>query len=543
MITHIIPRGIVALGLLGPSACGLGDALRPNLPENCTSSSDCPNGFVCSAEKCVRAVQIAGPKALSLEAVPPTGSPFVRTQNVDIPVARLVANGFDIVFPAPTTYETTVLDARDNPISARVSIFGEERIPGREVDLSTQVSAHASPKTRLALNPDTYAVRITPLILSVPTVQVRGFTVREQTSLATKEFRLPAVYRILRGEVTSSIRAETKLANFVVYATGDVTGLVSTTAISDEAGRYAIMLPESEDTQFWVQAVPPDRIQPAFGYRQLINVPLDSGRELRIPVEPVNPNRHGDVRLTVLGLSRSEMTIPISDALVTITATVSRVREAPVHELTGSTDANGVVHIDRDTGPSDVLPVLQERYLVRVQPDEGAGFAPAQRVLDFTRAGQTFVLDEQVVLQPRALVSGRLVLASGHPAAGARINMEPLAEDARASSTLADAEGFFSLTLDPGRHLFVAAPVASTDEPQPVTVRIVEVPAEPERQLGQIQLPAGVWVGGRVLGRPEALPVVGAEIFGFVQVRDRTIRVARSQTGPDGHYRIALPVP
>ena len=535
--------GWLALGVLALSACGQDSPSVDAGPGDCASSSDCPNGFVCTASECVQAPSVSGPDALSLEAVPPTGSPFVRVQKVDIPVTTVSTGELDIVFPAPTTYETRVLDAHDLPVAARVSIFGQKRIPGREVDLTTEVSATALSKTRFALNPDTYAVRITPLVLSLPTVEVRGFTVREQSTVAMKEFQLPPAYRILRGEVTSSIRAETKLPDFVVRATGAVTGLASTTAISDETGRYEVMLPESEDTQFWVEALPPDDGPPAFGYRQLINVALDSGRELRIPVEPVDPDRHGKVRLTVLGRRPSQMPVPISNALVTITATVSRVREAPVHELVGSTDARGVVHVDRDPGASDIISVLHERYLVRVQPDEAAGFAPTQRVFDFTMSGQTFVLDEQVVLPPRTLVSGRLVLASGRPAEGARVDMEPLADDARPSSTVADAAGFFSLSLDPGEHLLVAAPVESAEEPRPVTVRVIDIPPGPESQLGNIELPAGVWVGGRVVGRPDGFPVAGAEILGFVRAGGRTIRVARSPTQADGRYRLALPVP
>ena len=72
----------------------------------------------------------------------------------------------------------------------------------------------------------------------------------------SKDFELPATYRTLFGEVQSSLQQETKLEGYTVRAQAVRSGLVSTASVTGADGRYRILLPDSADLQFLVEAIP-----------------------------------------------------------------------------------------------------------------------------------------------------------------------------------------------------------------------------------------------------------------------------------------------
>lgn len=525
---------LTTLGALGVG-CAFDDAA---LLRGCATAADCGQGQVCSNFRCTAAEQASGRVALELR--PPPGSPYARTQHLDLDLEDGAA--LSVALPVPTELEALVLDSQGAPVAADLLIFGARRIPGRELEVSQFVTAQDR-RTILRLPEGEYLARILPLDPELPGLEVRGFTVRARNELVTKEFRLPARYRRLYGHVMSSVSSDRKVPGVEVRAIAEWSGLASTTAITDAEGRYEIRLPETTDTFFRLIATPPAELQPAWSFERVVRVDLGQDRDHAIELEPAGDAVRGLARVRVLGLSAEGSPHPLRNATVTLTSSVSRLYEPPIHRLAGTTDADGVLVVEWDGAPRTEVTLLKTIYSVEVSPPPSAPFAKRRTTLDFTGASLSFVVDAQVVLSPRTRVQGSLSSEIGRPVPGARIELEPLGGHVRPSEAETDAAGRFSVELDPGRYLMVARPQehGSQAERFPVGTRVVEIAEGPDPELPVLTLPRGSLLEGRVIAGDDGRGVTRTEVELFLELAQRALPVARGVSDAEGRFTLTLP--
>lgn len=526
------------------AGCALADdeaAFQPSDLPVCVETVDCAGDAVCAGGVCVPPSQGA-PVRLSLELDPPDLSGYARTQILDVPLEQaFVVDRYTL--PTPTTYETIVTDDSGTQVSAVVSIFGAPRIRGRELEVSSTINANATQMANFRLLEGEYLVRIRPTNEELPGMDVPRFVVRPQAETTLKEFRLPATFRRLYGEVTSSVSSETKLAGVTVRAFGEKSGLPSTIAVSDEAGQYEIFLPATEDTTFRLIATPPGVVQPAWSFEQVVRVDLDADRRRNILVEPTADTIRGSARFQVLGTTADgRVGAPVDNAFVSLTSTVTGVVEPPRYAVSGITDADGILRVDFDGNVTEQVPLLKARYVVRVVPSFSSPYASRQTVLDLTRAGNGFLLDEQVTLSQRTRVQGSAVSRFGRPVAGAFLDFRPLTEDARPSDGITEFDGTFSVDLDPGRYLVVVQPRSPSDagEALPVTAHEIEVPDAAVHTLAPISVPVGRELRARVLGI-DGEPVPGTQVELFFETAGQVVSLGRAEADGAGWFSAVAP--
>jgi hypothetical protein len=533
-------RALVWTALLFGAGCGAPVDAGPPV-DRCLGAVDCGDGQTCLEGICVPVLG-PGPGVISAEVTPPRGSGYVTTQLLAVDLSEIEdALSLSFSLPVPTDYELAVLDAVGAPVAADLLLFGGARIPGRTLALQTFLDA--GQRARTAMLAGLYTARIRPLALELPGVEVRGFNVRAQPTRVLKEFRLPSTYRRLFGEVTSSVDSRRKLAGVRVRATSIGSGLLSTEAITDEQGRYLLLLPETDDAFFRLRADPPASEQPAWSAEETVRVSRDADREYDLPLEPVTESVRGTLRLQILGVGADGSPEPIRRATVTLTSTRSTAVDPPVHRVSGATDGSGDLVVDGPMGSTTRVPVLKARYQVEVVPPAGAPFAANSQVLDLTGAGPGFVLDQQLKVQPRVRVSGTIVADEGVGVDAASVELIPLEPRLRAQSTSTDLQGRFEVRLDPGRYLLVARPERAVISGQvlALTTREVRVEDGAELILPELGLAPGVVVTGLVRGARDGAPLAGATVELFLPRAGQQLSLGRAESSADGTFTLVLP--
>jgi protocatechuate 3,4-dioxygenase beta subunit len=159
----------------------------------------------------------------------------------------------------------------------------------------------------------------------------------------------------------------------------------------------------------------------------------------------------------------------------------------------------------------------------------------------------------RIVMTDGQTAFGRVVDEGGRPVSGAEVRLMSL--DARNASSVeswqlamatADAEGRFEF-----RHLRPGAVQVSAKHRGYAPGELPEVklpPGQPRFDLGDLKLPAGAAIEGRVTDTRE-VPIAGARVwispneeqsgFGTLNVSSHPLRLQEVETGPDGRFRIA----
>lgn len=547
-LTHLlVPVGLVA-GLI-TVGCAVADEANVRDPSNngqlapCLTTADCYGGALCVADVCVPPGTEA-PRQFSLELAPPEVSGYARTQRLDATLDSLLASEA-LTLPVPNEYETVVLSADNAPVSARITLFGDRRIVGREVDVNVSIAANTPQRPTFRLLEGDYLVRIRPTSAELPGMEIKRFTVRAQPGPSVKEFKLPASYRRLHGQVTSSLSGSDKIAGVTVRAFAEKSGLPSTISVTDADGNYELLLPASEDTTFRLYATPPAAAQPAWGFEQVVGVDLDQDRRRPIHLEPTDDSIRGRGRFQILGTTADgRLGAPVPNAFVSLTATVSGVIEPPVYAITGLTDADGVMVVDFQDEVTTQVPLLKARYVVQVVPPVNTPYTSRTMVLDLTSARYGFVQDEQITLPQRTRLRGSVVSRLGRPVVGAFLELRPLSADVRPADTITAGDGTFTVDLDPGRYLMVARPRGASDAAEllPVSARTLDVSASPGMDLAPFTLHLGQKVQGQVLGGRDGAPVPLTQAELFFTVEGQVVSLGRAETDGAGWFSLVVPV-
>lgn len=522
--------GVAILVAFGCSSENVSLVQNPG-DRSCQTADQCDADKVCVEFVCVPASQTIGPEEVAVEVLPPARSPYMRLHRLDVSLVNL-ARTLMLRLPEPIPYEAVVLNAEGEQIAGRLSIYGAERIPGRE--LEHRVDVLRTESATFPLVEGTYSAQVRPSDPALAPVEVAGFSVRPGAVLP-KEFRLPSRYRRLHGRVTIAQAGNETIAGVTVRAVGEKSRLESTTGVSDDNGNYELLLPDTTDTVFQVTGTLASEEQPAWGFSQSILVELDADRQLDVAIERSSEDNRGTVVLSIVGIDDDGAGAAVPSALVTLTASVADRLAPPYFQRSGLTDSRGSV---------GTIPLLRARYVVQVVPPPTSPFAALTTVLDLRGAGQNFTLDRQLQLVRRTRVTGDVASAQSRGVA-ATIELEPLDADARLRSTQTDAEGRFAIDLDPGRYLMVVRPVDPMGgiELLPVGFQTITIPTTATHALPVVRLPAGNALSGVVRGALDNELIEGARIEMFVRASGRTISLGNDFTDERGAFRVVLPIP
>ena len=522
--------GLASVTLFSGCADFSDAALASKAPDQCLSPNDCGPGLVCVGGRC-QSTKAGGPKDIHVEVGPPAGSGFPRTQILE---ATLTSGTLNLDLDRPAEFGVQVL-AGEQPISATLVAFGEDRIPNRTADVTRNIRGENP--TTLRLRPGTYSVRLIPNNRELPAFEALGFTVRDSSVRQEKEFVVPPSYRVLTGNVESSVTGQV-LSGVSVQAFSKTTGLPSTIDISDEQGEYELLLPGTSETSFLLIAELADPAGPSWRFEQTVKVEADTGREKVIDLEPTGSELQGRAEITVL--SAGNIPEPILNASVVLTATSALGLDTRVYRISGVTNRSGLVTTTVGDDSVTELPLLAERYLYRVETPADSLYASAQGTLDLSATGPGVVLSEQIELSPRPRVRGTVVSSVGNPVGQALIELIPLETNGRPFDAETSDQGAFELPVDQGRYLMMIRPDGARNPMLPVHVTEIEVADSPQMELPIIQLPPGVIIAGRVTGLG-AGPLSGARVEFFIHRQDHTLSIARTNTGSGGTYSVVLP--
>ena len=533
---------VILLGL-GTNACSQLASADAEGIAGCFDATDCGQGDVCENFQCVTPGTL---DEIAIEVTPAGGSPFVPTQFAE---QRIEGGTLTVSLPEPTAYEVVVYDGESDRIDANVTFFLEDAIPGRTRSVSD--FALATTPGRFRLLEGTYTVLIQNG--STPDLRVQGLPVRAQDTVVEKEFRYPERFRRISGTVRSDRSNQIRLEGVSVRAFGLESGLASTATVTNEEGQYAILLPDSGETFFRIEAEPPDSAQPTWSYQQTVRVELEQDRAFDIEMTLVNEDDRGIATLDVVGVDDAFGPQRVSGAFVTLTATVPGVEPA-IFSTSGTTDGNGRVRLDGSL--SESIPLIRARYNVEVLAPSRSNFGSRSTVLDLTDAGQGFRINEQVTLLPRRSVFGTIRNADGLPLSQARITFQPdnsgIAPDApelTPADTVTNSDGRFEVLLAPGPYLMIVRPATSLGaEPFPVATLQISIDEPDPEAPGAIQaipeftVPAGAEVTGVVNGA-DGIAEANAQLEFFLVGAKALISLGEAVTDDAGRFSVILGAP
>lgn len=528
----------MAAGMMAMAGCATDDSeLASSVPVECIQSSDCGSGLACISNAC-REPDL--PSQVAVEVVPAGGSPSVRTQFLGV---ALGARMLTFSLPRPTTYLVEVLDGLERPVSANLSLFGTETIPGREL-IADRFIPEGGP-TSLRLLPGTYSVRLRPT--DSPGVEVLGFNVRAQPADVSKTFQLPNQFRRLYGTVRSARSNQIRLAGVRVRAFGLRSGLVSSTTVTRDSGEFEIALPATSETFFRLEADPPQSQQPTWSYRQIVRVDVGDDRARDIDMDLVNADDQGTVRLQVVGTDGDGDPQPIPNARVTLTATVAGIDAPPVFSVSGTTDPDGQLRLD-GTGTEDI-PLIRARYIVTVLSPSTSAFSGQVGLLDLSDAGRGFSLDQQIFLRTRSQVIGAIRSAGDQPVAEALVSFQPEQAQLAPVDVVTGQDGRFMVRLGPGSYTVLVTPLVRRLGGEPIPVGTFETSISPLERLptGQevvqglapFYLPGAIEIEGQAFDA-DGQPEVDARINFFRLDPKATVPLGEAVTDASGRFVVII---
>ena len=507
------------------------------IPVNrCDTAEDCQGDRICLDYTCVdpSAGKVSG---LDVEIAPPDGTPFAKTQ--------LRGVTFDpdkgptpLLLPEAVVYSRiTLLNTAGQPIPARITFLGTDRIPTHEVDAVVETTSDRPGSARLL--PGKYEVRVLPSDPQIPGVHVRDWEVRGGLPAGQhRSFQVPSSYRRLRGEVRLRTSAVTKVPGVTVAARAVSSGLPSTRAVTGLDGRFELMLPDTRDNVFEISATPLDPAGAAWSF--LTEVALIDETEFVIGLEQSSDAVRGQLRLRVMGRGQAGPE-PVPHAHVTLTASTSVPYRS--FRLEGATDEDGFFRPPASATSTSAM-ILASSYIVRVEPDSSSAFQGEEVVLNLP-AQATTLLDKQIELRPKVRVRGTLRSPLGQLVGGATLRFESTEDHARTVNAATNQEGVFEVALPGGDYFVVVSPVSNSklSEILPVSTTSLFVPDVPDGvavlEILPITLERGTLVTGQVFGGGL---LEGAHVELIRTIDGRAISLGRADSDPFGEVQFVLPL-
>lgn len=499
----------------------------------CDSDVDCQGGRICLDYTCVDPSQgkVSG---LDVEIAPPDGTPYAKTQIRGVTFDPELGPTNLLLPEAAVFSQITLLNTAGQPIAARITFLGSDRIPTHEVDAVVETTRDRPGSARLL--PGKYEVRVLPSDPQIPGVHVRDWEVRGGLPQGQhRSFQVPTSYRRLRGEVRLRTSAITKVPGVTVAARAVASGLPSTRVTTGLDGRFELMLPDTRDNVFEITATPLEPAGAAWSFQT--EVALIDETEFVIGLEQSSDAVRGQLRLRVMGRGQAGPE-PVPHAHVTLTASTSVPYRS--FRLEGTTDDEGFFRPPASATSTSAM-ILASSYVVRVEPDSSSAFQGQEFVLNLP-AQATTLLDKQIELRPKVRVRGTLRSPLGQLVGGAALRFESTRDIARTFNAATDLEGGFEVALASGEYFVVVSPASNSkiSEILPVSSTILEVPDDAAAlEIPPITLERGTLVTGQVFG---AGLIQGAHVELIRTVDGRAISLGHADSDERGQVQFVLPL-
>jgi hypothetical protein len=530
----------------------------------CQRDEQCGDGFACGAGTCLP--REAPPAAWGIELVPPSDSAAARTEllRVSAPAAT-----FDVQAGAKATITAALAgDTTTIPLTAAHLVLAvPSTLPGRP-DLQFEADLPAATDA----GPPTFTVQVPAAVVGSPgTFQVSPLPPSDH-AYAPLRATIPVGEKVVLPLPTSRLSVRGRLLSVVgdpragftarAYRGPDLVSNVDVTATAD--GSFTLLVPASAGDAapplITVDLEPaPGAADPRFASRA---IPLAANVDL------------GDVTLPAFGQPNvfrfaargaADDGPPVSGAVVrawTLLAddaagTTDFVRAAP-------TAADGQINMGLLPGTTIAL----RNYDIAVVPPPESVFG-VRCISQFPLAsGGTLDAPANVppvVLPRRTLVSGAVRRHDGTPAENVTILATRTAVDpaspcasnvgATPATTTTDANGVYSLWVDPGTYRFDYDPPAGAPFPRLTEFGVVVPQPVPTMAAPALDhptaLPAGAILEGTTRG-PDgaALPLAAVRFYelacasvaacaGDAHV-EPTLR-AQTRSDTSGHFRVVIP--
>lgn len=521
-----------------------------------------PATLACAPPECAADESLT----LAAEVDPASGSPLVQQEFGGIDLDP--QTGQFVLTLAPQVTLTGAVrvgaGATAQKLAATVVATRPSRIPGRpDVFYQTMVDATTGQYT-LVVSPnqgsEIYSVRVTPADATL--VPPKVFTVSATADQALDlTFEDPLTLPELHGTVLDSLQVP--VAGMQVQASDPTSGrVISTTAVTDDRGAYALRLQAALPPMVLVTAVPTDS---APGALPSLALPVATDKlgpantmtaNLQVPPLPAVAT----VTYNVSGTSSSGADTPVVGATCIFTADVSDPHATDgltaTYRAVAMTDADGNATLDLI--PADAS---GRTYAVTITPDASSSFAATSTSLVVGPQGG---YGPSIILPLRPVVSGRVFDPKGLPVRGltvvpsqatlaAALGPSPLSVVAAPPQAVADADGRFAVRLDKGVWDIGLVPPPTTELPR---LWLTDLSIEGDVDVtgaGGVMLPLGVMVKGLVQDASGA-PVAHANVRLYTVAPGNAnckagdagclapprLR-AEGSTGPDGAVGLILP--
>jgi hypothetical protein len=544
-------RAVFLLGALLELNC-LGNNLEL-VAIGCRGDSDCGSGQVCLDGTChgntpfldvgPNQPQTGRSDTLIVEVTPPASSAYNKVRRAfGVFLGQLNP---ELELSIPAVYDVHLKDAdgvedkaawlRFIPTQADATGPLPSGYTDGDTDSTVEMSgAVLTTGARFRLLDGNYTVRVTPTDPTIPSFVIQNLLVAPKTEFRNIpeeiELRIPERFRTLVGSVR---RGGVPVAGVLVRAIAKVSGLPSTEAVSNGSGGYRILLPDTPETSFSLQARQRPSGSAELSVESTVVVALAQLRTEDITL-PETPNTQ-TLQLTI----ETDSGVPVSNALVTLTSTTAEVAAGvAVWSGQGKTGRDGLVLWSPSNRESITVPFLPLRIDIAPPTDH-----PTARptTLTFLANDLDQGLVRRVRIGERSPVFGRVQSAQGEPAPYAQLTFRSWGDPGFRYDLSADAEGRFQGALDQGVYLAVIRPSGAlpNGELLPVAIRTVEILGE---ELPTLVLPSAAVVRGTIVGAPDRAPVGGAGVeFILLRANDAAISLAITQSDETGQFSAVLP--
>jgi hypothetical protein len=478
--------------------------------------------LLCKPPECSVPTQLA----LMAEIQPPSGTGYV-TEEVTTVQIDPETGMFTLTLPKPVALSgavrmgapgvalaATVVATRPSRISGRPNVYYEAAVDPETGGYSLLVSPN--------IDGEEYMLRASPKDPSTAPSQVRTVTATSDQIIDfdfVDPLKLPAVH----GTVLDSLL--NPVAGVRVQAVdGEGGTTLSTTATTDSSGAFALRLAAELPATVQLVATPPAAADPAQLLPTLTRdvdlAKLGPTNALTVNLQMPPLPAAQQISYTVEGTGPSGASMPAINASCVFTADVSDTRTGDGTKATlrvnTMTNSDGTASAYLVPSQSDV-----RDYTLLVTPDEASPFQPTQTTVAVGLTGGGYSGKIPLVLRP--LLSGWVLGPDGKPLGNLTIvpgatqvtptqGVQALAPTSSPSPAATDADGRFSLRVDPGTWDIGLVPPA--DKMLPRLWKTGIQVGNGDTDLMQIDVPTGVMVRAHVVDRDgQTVPDAGVRLY------------------------------
>jgi hypothetical protein len=464
---------MAALWLLALGACA-GDGSDAAIPGfgSCGDTSDCAEGLVCSPAWSICVADGGAATLVRARLVPPTESTsWVEEQYGAL---SLSFDGMlNLLMHRPVQVAGQVYQAGGLPFGdakLRVVAAAPGEIPGKDYHADAFQSGGAggfsinlSPGRLYDIYLDFKAEGDQALVDPLPPYHVRRSFSPDWASASPWELSweviLPAPQDYLRisGTLVTTLASGTPVVGARVFAYSRASGDTSTIAETDEAGHFELRVqPPGED-----HSLTPE-------YALHVQASVSNGMVPEL-ITTTSYFFFEDQDLGRLETGAGDQLQPFALTVLLAPGAIPPRTDLTLH-LQGQVGL-GSLRLEYPVFPDEPLELNLPpgTYTAAVIPGTDSELA----VASFSFTLGTVGIAHQLTLEDRPEVSGRLTTSEGNPVPGARLTAVfysclggPVQVPERRFDTTSDADGAFSLLLDPGYYLFILSPPEGSGLPR-----------------------------------------------------------------------------